>query len=200
VGRFRFWLGLIVGLGLAVIVHEVPYINWKPLVPPIETRPLVVRQDAKGDGRFKAPRSGGRRHRGIDLVAPLGSPVKAFRSGTVVQVGTHRGLGRFVVIEHRHQLTSLYAHLATTGVAVGERVKQGAVIGTVGKTGNAHHPWITPHVHFEIVRGGQPVDPATLGVQAMVFSSEGPKTAGGQLVQSTVAYLQGSQTDDRGGE
>ena len=165
--RGSFWLGLLVGCGATIAALEIPYVNWQPVMPPIDAHPLVFRQDAKGDGRFQSPRSGHRRHRGIDLVAQLHSPVRAIRSGRVVQVGTHRGLGRFVELEHQAHLHSLYAHLNAVSVEPGARVRQGEVIGTVGKTGNARHPWITPHVHLEVLKDGEPIDPQLLGLQVV---------------------------------
>ena len=165
------WLGMGIGAGAAWAALELAYVNWPAVVPPVVARPLVVRQDAKGDGQYFAPRSGDRRHRGVDLVAPLGSPVSAIRSGRVIEVGIHRGLGNFVELDHGRGLRSLYAHLATTQVRVGQRMRQGDVIGTVGKTGNARHPWIAPHVHLEVTRRGQPVDPATLGLDIIVAST-----------------------------
>jgi murein DD-endopeptidase MepM/ murein hydrolase activator NlpD len=150
------------------VVREIPYVNWQALVPPVDFRPLAIRQDAKGDGRYRASRSGGRVHQGIDLQAPLGSPVRAVRSGSVIHVGSHRGMGLFIEIEHSGGLKTLYAHLGSAAVETGDRVKQGHIIGTIGKTGNAKHPWIEPHVHFEVARNGQRIDPATLGLQAVV--------------------------------
>ena len=160
----------VAGLSLAAVgaatwaAREAAYLNWQAVVPPVDARPLLIRHDAKGDGRFAAPRSGYRQHRGVDLAAEWGSPVRAIRSGTVTRVGLHRGLGRFVEVAHRRDLRSLYAHLNEVDVRVGERVRQGERIGTVGKTGNARHPWITPHVHLEVVRDGEPVDPQMLGL------------------------------------
>jgi len=163
-----FWVGVAVGVGLTVVLNEARYVDWAPAVAPVDAQPLRIRQDAKGDGQFHAPRSGGRVHRGIDLAAPLESPVRAIRSGAVIEVGTHRGLGRFVELEHRGRLTSLYAHLTTTDVDVGQRVAQGQAIGTVGKTGNARHARITPHVHLEVARDGERVDPMGVGLSALV--------------------------------
>ena len=158
------WFGLVLGCGLTVLAVELPYVNWHPVASPLEASSLIIRQDAKGNGRFLAPRSGGRRHRGIDLVADLHSPVRAIRSGTVVQVGVHRGLGRFVELEHRQHLHSVYAHLDEVLVEAGARVRQGTQIGRVGKTGNARHRWITPHLHLEVVKDGEPIDPQSLGL------------------------------------
>jgi murein DD-endopeptidase MepM/ murein hydrolase activator NlpD len=174
------WAGVAAGLTLVIVVHEAPYLNWKPVVAPVQTHVLQMRQDAKGDGRFGAPRSGQRSHRGIDLLAPLNSPVRAIRSGTVTEVGTHRGLGHFVEVSHGGGLTSLYAHLASTTVEKGDRVVQGHMIGAVGKTGNARHPWISPHLHLEVARRGEVVDPATIGLQVLASTPRTAETTDGR--------------------
>jgi len=88
-------------------------------------------------------------------------------STQVVQMGVHRGLGRYLELEHRHGLRSLYGHLAAVRVDVGDRIRQGRVIATVGKTGNARHPLIKPHLHLEILRDGKSVDPATVGLAVL---------------------------------
>lgn len=159
------WIGFIAGAAAVFVLLEEPFINWRQAAAPVDERPLVIRQDAKGDGRFGTRRSGSRRHRGIDLEAPLNSPVRAIRSGIVVQVGNHRGLGRYVELDHKAELHSLYAHLNDVSVEPGARVRQGQVLGTVGKTGNAKHPWITPHVHLEIVKDKIAIDPALIGLR-----------------------------------
>jgi murein DD-endopeptidase MepM/ murein hydrolase activator NlpD len=150
---------------LLVTVLHAPYVNWRPVAAPLDTDPLVIRRDAKGDGRFLSPRSGNRKHRGVDLAAPLNTPVRAIRSGRIATVGTHRGLGKFIDVEHGGSLTSRYAHLSDTTVRAGQRVRQGEQIGMVGKTGNARHRWITPHLHIEILDRGTPVDPQALGLR-----------------------------------
>jgi murein DD-endopeptidase MepM/ murein hydrolase activator NlpD len=164
--RYATAVGLtIAAAGAVMAAAELPYVNWKAVAPPLAASPLMIWQDAKGDGRFEAPRSGNRLHRGIDFAAALDTPVQAVRSGRVLEAGNHRGLGRFVVLQHGGGLRSLYAHLNATLVKEGVRVRQGAVIGTVGKTGNARHPWITPHVHFEVVRNDVAINPASLGLE-----------------------------------
>ncbi|MDP3722076.1 MAG: M23 family metallopeptidase [Candidatus Omnitrophota bacterium] len=163
--RWPLWIGMALGSGLTVAALELPYVNWRRIAPPLEVSPLIIRRDAKGDGRFLAPRSGRRRHRGVDMTAALNSPVRSIRSGRVVEVGLHRGLGRFVEVEHRHGLRSRYAHLSKVVVAVGSRVPQGALIGRVGKTGNARSAQIQPHLHLELLRDGKPIDPQALGLR-----------------------------------
>ena len=160
--------------------RESLYIDWHSIASPIAEESLVIRKDAKGDGRFGAPRSGNRRHRGIDVVAPLGSPVLAVRSGVVIATGAHRGLGRYVELEHRDKLCSLYAHLDRIAVDVGERIRQGQAIGTVGKTGNASHPLIQPHLHLEISKAGQTLDPSALGLALTDPVSSEPDTDAGR--------------------
>ncbi len=159
--------------GVAWGVGELPYVDWQPLSAPLDHAPLVIREDAKGDGRFDAPRSGNRRHHGLDLVGTIGEPVHAVRSGRIIRAGQHHGLGLFVQIQHRGHWRSLYAHLQTMAVSEGQRVRQGQIIGTVGKTGNAHHPWIMPHLHMELAHEGTPVDPSTMGLAVIQPARQG---------------------------
>jgi murein DD-endopeptidase MepM/ murein hydrolase activator NlpD len=164
-------------LGLSVwAVRELPYVNWQPIAAPVDQLPLTIRQDAKGDGRYGAPRSGNRTHRGIDLAAPLGSPVRAIRSGAVIQAAIHRGLGHYVEINHGEGVVSLYAHMKSTEVKRGERIRQGQAIGTVGKSGNARHAWIMPHVHLEVTEEGERIDPHALGLETLIVQ-EMPENA-----------------------
>ena len=174
--------GAALGAGIAWAAQELSYANWQGCAVPLEQDALVIRADAKGDGRFNAPRSGNRRHRGVDIEAPVGTPVRAVLSGVVIARGMHRGLGRYLELEHRHGLHSLYAHLDTATVDVGQRLRQGTVIGTVGKTGNAKHPLIKPHLHLEITRDGKPIDPTSLGLQYVesVTPEEHARQTGGE--------------------
>jgi murein DD-endopeptidase MepM/ murein hydrolase activator NlpD len=96
-------------------------------------------------------------HTGIDLVEPFGSPVYAADDGLVALVGSSSsGYGRYVVIAHSGGLDTLYGHLSTALVKVGQRVNQGQTIGLEGSTGNS----TGPHVHFELRINNQPVNPA----------------------------------------
>ena len=159
-----FLWGAVSGAVIGWAVTTAPYLNWWPAAAPLDQPHLVVRSDGKGSGEFGAPRSGRRRHHGVDLEAPIGTPVRAIRSGVVVETGTHRGLGRYVEVEHGRELRSLYGHLQAIDVQVGQRVRQAQLIGTVGKTGNARSPIIKPHLHIEILRGDTPVDPERFGL------------------------------------
>lgn len=119
---------------------------------------IKVRNDCYGDGAFGTKRNGGRLHLGIDLKAPVGTPVRAAKSGRA-SAKKNAGMGKYVVIEHIDGSRSIYGHLSKMFVTNGEPVRMGDVIGEVGKTGNAWNPCMLPHLHFEIRIGDEPVDP-----------------------------------------
>jgi murein DD-endopeptidase MepM/ murein hydrolase activator NlpD len=96
-------------------------------------------------------------HTGMDLVAPFGSQVLAADDGIVALVGSSSsGYGNYVVVAHSGGLDTLYGHLATTLVKVGQQVTQGQPVGLEGSTGNS----TGAHVHFELRINQKPVDPA----------------------------------------
>jgi murein DD-endopeptidase MepM/ murein hydrolase activator NlpD len=187
-------VGMMVGAAVAWLGLELPYLNWRRVVPPVDTRPLVVRSDAKGHGAFLAPRSGERRHHGVDLAAPLKTPVLAIQSGVVAVVGTHRGLGRFVEVEHRGRCSSRYAHLEEIQVRPGMRVRQGEQLGTVGKTGNARHPRIVPHLHLEVLKDGEPIDPGRIGLEVSDLSGRAVAGTGTDRVRHASTGAAGSDS------
>ncbi len=94
-------------------------------------------------------------HKGIDLVAETGDPVKASAEGIVVFAGVQKGYGNIVILRHEDSFSTAYGHLSDIDVEVGDRVDQGQVIGKAGMTGSA----TGPHVHFEIRQNDVPVDP-----------------------------------------
>ena len=97
-------------------------------------------------------------HKGIDIAAPRGTPVKATAPGVVKKSGYYNnGYGNLVVIQHADNIISYYGHLEKRYSKKGDRVKQGDVIGTVGATGRA----TGPHLHFEIRKGDKTIDPDT---------------------------------------
>jgi peptidoglycan hydrolase-like protein with peptidoglycan-binding domain len=99
---------------------------------------------------------GDRFHSGIDIPAPYGTPVGAARAGRVAYAGPRAGgWGTEVTIAHGDGVRTIYAHLSSVAVTVGDRVEQGATIGLVGATGLA----TGPHLHFEVRFRGAAVDP-----------------------------------------
>lgn len=114
----------------------------------------LIRSDSRGDGFFGAKRNGHRMHEGIDLFAAIDTPVFASRSGIVTEAGSGKGYGNYVIIRHMDNITTIYAHLFRIAVRQNQLVRQGQVIGSVGKSGNAGHPAIQPHLHFEVRLAG----------------------------------------------
>lgn len=100
-----------------------------------------------------------RPHLGIDLAAPKGTPILASQGGTVIYAGREfRGYGKMVLVESGDGWATLYAHFDKILVAEGQKVRQGEVIGAMGRTGRA----TGVHLHFEIRKDRGPVDPLPL--------------------------------------
>lgn len=127
---------------------------------PIEyARDIVIRCDNRGDGYFAANRKGNRAHNGIDLLADIGTPVLASRSGWVKVATQKNGMGNYIIIKHPDNISTLYGHLSEVFVSDFQFVRQGQVIGSVGKTGNANHLDVLAHLHFEVRKDNIPQDP-----------------------------------------
>jgi murein DD-endopeptidase MepM/ murein hydrolase activator NlpD len=94
-------------------------------------------------------------HSGVDLQAPMGTPVKASADGVVSSAGWSGGYGKLVVIDHGNGMQTMYAHLSRIYTVPGQDVRQGQVIGFSGSTGRA----TAPHLHYEVRVGGTPINP-----------------------------------------
>ncbi len=127
---------------------------------PIEyKRDITIRCDSRGEGFFGANRNGDRLHEGIDFFAEIGTLVLASRSGRVTAAKQNQGMGNYVVIQHPYGISTVYGHLSKICAGKDEFVRQGQIIGKVGKTGNANYRDIQPHLHFEVRKNGIPQDP-----------------------------------------
>jgi len=124
--------------------------NARPSIWPVEGRlqgAWGMRIDPfSGEGGF---------HKGVDIGAPYGTPVKATGDGLVVQAGYVSGYGRLVVIDHGNGVQTWYAHLSRISVLPGQEVRRGEIIGGVGSSGRV----TAPHLHYEVRIGGNPVNP-----------------------------------------
>ena len=95
-------------------------------------------------------------HAGIDLANSIGTPIHAVSDGVVIDAGPTAGYGMWVKLRHADGTVTLYGHVNTTMVSVGQRVMAGDQIATMGNRGNS----TGPHLHFEVLLGGsQRVDP-----------------------------------------
>lgn len=94
-------------------------------------------------------------HSGIDIGAPHGAPIYAAADGVVIFAGWYYGYGYTVIIDHGSGISTLYAHCSSLSVYRGQAVYRGQVIARVGSTGNS----TGPHLHFEVLINGRPVNP-----------------------------------------
>lgn len=94
-------------------------------------------------------------HSGVDIDAPYGTPVRAAGDGLVTGADLGAGYGRSVVLNHGHDVRTLYGHLSAVAVVPGQHVTRGQVIGYVGQSGRA----TGPHLHYEVRLHNVPVNP-----------------------------------------
>jgi murein DD-endopeptidase MepM/ murein hydrolase activator NlpD len=154
----------IVFVGIPYLFKLIFYIKEPTFIPPISLKADVsgigIRTDAMGDGHFGARRSNGARmHKGLDITAPLEEPVVASKSGWAEKGEVFYGMGKYVKISHPDGYITIYGHLKSVYIPYKKWVWQGERIGGVGKSGNARHRYIKPHLHFEIRKGHQVIDP-----------------------------------------
>jgi len=138
-----------------MVKNKAKLINAIPSIQPVSNKNL--NRIASGFGYRIDPVYKDRRpHQGLDFTAPQGTPIYATADGTVKDVGfTTSGFGNRVVINHGYGYETLYGHMYRFKARVGQKVKRGEVIGYVGNTGKS----TGPHCHYEVHRGGRPVDP-----------------------------------------
>ncbi|MDR7239106.1 M23 family metallopeptidase [Neobacillus drentensis] len=121
---------------------------------------------SRGEGSFAWPTVGGyisskqgprwgRMHKGIDIARPSDRTIKAADNGVVVSAGWGGGYGNKIVIDHRNGYRTLYGHMSSLKVKVGQTVSKGSAIGIMGATGDA----TGVHLHFEVYKNGSLVNP-----------------------------------------
>jgi murein DD-endopeptidase MepM/ murein hydrolase activator NlpD len=121
-----------------------------PSLWPVEGRvgsSFGERQDPiNGEGAF---------HSGLDIDAPKGTPVRAAADGNVTDASMNAGYGREIILDHGHDVLTVYGHLSAMAVVPGQHVIRGQVIGYVGQSGRA----TGPHLHYEVRVHNVPVNP-----------------------------------------
>ncbi|MFP3947450.1 MAG: M23 family metallopeptidase [Longimicrobiales bacterium] len=116
---------------------------------PLSERGFVTQTLLSGDGG---------EHQGLDIAVPSHSYIRAAGGGEVAEVGEDSIYGRYVILDHGEGYRSVYAHAAETLVTAGQEVRVNEVIALSGSTGRS----TAPHLHFEILLDGEPLDPLTL--------------------------------------
>jgi murein DD-endopeptidase MepM/ murein hydrolase activator NlpD len=107
------------------------------------------------------------RHNGIDIATNKGTVVHAPASGRVINCGWDRGMGNFVVIDHGNNLKTYYGHLSLIKVNKGQYVERMDVLGLVGSTGRS----TGPHLHYEVRKYEQPINPFDFFVKSIIYRS-----------------------------
>ncbi len=125
-----------------------------PSIMPVSNKDL--KRTASGWGMrmhpiYRIPRF----HYGMDFTAPTGTDVFSTGNGIVKEVGRNSGYGNTVVIDHGYGYETLYGHLSRTKVTVGQSINRGDVIGLIGSSGAS----TAPHLHYEVMKNGQKVNP-----------------------------------------
>ena len=96
-----------------------------------------------------------KQHKGIDIRAAIGTPVRATGDAVVKEIGFAKNTGNYIVLEHNHRFSTRYYHLSEINVYTSEIVSTGTLIGKVGNTGLSS----APHLHYEIIDHGGAIDP-----------------------------------------
>jgi murein DD-endopeptidase MepM/ murein hydrolase activator NlpD len=119
-------------------------------------QPLASLQITSNFGRRRDPFLGQvATHTGVDFGAVTGTIIRVTAPGTVISAGTNGGYGRMVEVDHGNGLTTRYAHMSSIAVHVGDVIEAGTLVGRAGSTGRS----TGPHLHYEIRRNGQAIDP-----------------------------------------
>lgn len=118
--------------------------------------PVSISHLTSGYGMRVHPVLGGRRaHKGIDLAAATGTPIRASADGVVEKADWFGGYGLFVELDHGGAMETRYGHMSRVAVAEGQQVRKGDIIGYVGTTGRS----TGPHLHYEVRVNGEAVNP-----------------------------------------
>ena len=139
-----------------------------------------------------------RMHKGMDIAAGYGSPIRAANDGTVVFAGRNGGYGNFVRLNHSGGMGTGYGHMSRIAVSGGQRVTRGQVIGYVGSTGMS----TGPHLHYELYRNGVAINPRSVSFSVVQALSGGDlrefKAKLAQLLAVPVGGTRGKKAESDG--
>ncbi len=129
--------------------------DWRQLADAPSMWPIEGRVGSSFGEREDPFNGEGKFHSGIDIEAPYGTPVRAAADGDAISESMGAGYGREVVLNHGHDVMTVYGHLSAIAVVPGQHVTRGEVIGYVGQSGRA----TGPHLHYEVRVHNVPVNP-----------------------------------------
>lgn len=153
-------------------------------------KPVEVQRISSGFGmRFHPVLGYSRMHQGVDFAAPTGTPIYAVTDGIVSFAGRHGGHGNFVKLSHSGGLGTGYGHMHSIAVYAGQRVRRGQMIGTVGSTGLS----TGPHLHYEVYKNGETVNPMAVKFQQTALLS-------GRALAAFRARLNALKSEARGSD
>ncbi|QIY84205.1 M23 family metallopeptidase [Chryseobacterium sp. NEB161] len=118
-------------------------------------RQAMIKEDKNASVNAPAEKDQLQFHKGLDIAVGFGSPVNCAASGKVIFAGQKGGYGNCIIIEHSNGLATLYGHLSEILVETNDRVKTGQVIAKSGNSGRS----TGPHLHYEVHKNNQPVNP-----------------------------------------
>ncbi|MCX2729938.1 M23 family metallopeptidase [Saccharopolyspora sp. NFXS83] len=130
-----------------------------------EAKPAASAQPAKASNGYVKPAEGtftsgfgsrwGSTHKGIDIANSIGTPIVSVSGGEVISAGPASGFGQWVRVQHNDGTITVYGHVNTIDVSVGDKVSAGEKIATIGNKGQS----TGPHLHFEVIEGGSKINP-----------------------------------------
>jgi murein DD-endopeptidase MepM/ murein hydrolase activator NlpD len=178
------------GTALRALAAE-PAIAPAPVIAPVEIEtpppppafvfdaPLPGREVNSPFGLRQMPwEENGRLHEGVDIAAPVGSPVAAVTDGVVMRSGVSGSYGRYVELGHRDGFRTLYAHLGRhAGLKRGDYVRRGTTVAYVGSSGRS----TGAHLHFELRLKGKPLNPALFMGESFASRDEMPLKAAARV-------------------
>lgn len=167
------------GMGADIAAFSSPIPQRAISVP--SRMPLEGAQLTSNYGMRTHPVLGGRRkHTGIDLAAPTGTPIYATADGVIGRADWYSSYGLYISINHGASMETRYAHLSRLAVAAGDNVRKGDLIGYVGSTGRS----TGPHLHYEVRVDGLAVNPIPYMVES----------------EAQLAYVRDQRLTGQGGE
>jgi len=138
---------------ISALYHNYPK-QWQTHIRP-SLWPVEGRLMSAFGGRTDPFSGEGAIHTGVDLEAPMGTPVRVAGDGVVVRADWEGGYGRLIIVDHGNGVQTYYGHLSRFDVLPGQEVRRGDVIGRSGASGRV----TSPHLHYEVRMGGTPVNP-----------------------------------------